>query len=91
MYDLASAKQLLLRNFSTIIGTSNYSCSPSAEASSFDLKSQAFGFERGLVQLMRGEKDIDPLIIDVGISIVHVSSTPLRFDLPLHDEHDLFS
>ena len=40
---------------------------------------------------MRGEKDIDPLIIDVGISIVHVSSTPLRFDLPLHDEHDLFS
>ena len=57
-----------------------YSCSPSAEASSFDLKSQAFGFEKGLVQLMRDEKDRDPLIIDVGISIVHVSSTstPLR-------------
>ena len=91
LYDLASAKQLLLRNFSTIIGTSNIQLFTICRGIIVDLKSQAFGFERGLVQLMRGEKDIDPLIIDVGISIVHVSSTPLRFDLPLHDEHDLFS
>ena len=57
-----------------------YSCSPSAEASSFDLKSQAFGFEKGLIQLMSDEKYIDRLMIDVESSIVHVSSTsaPLR-------------
>mmetsp|Transcript_13743 Transcript_13743/g.54386 ORF Transcript_13743/g.54386 Transcript_13743/m.54386 type:complete len:887 (-) Transcript_13743:2873-5533(-) len=34
--------------------------------------SLAFGFEKGLVQLMRDEKDRDPLIIDVGLSIVHL-------------------